>query len=256
VKRARLAFGLAAALLGAVEGLGANPPAPLDLPPSNVIPAPVDVTPSAAPRAERPADPTGNPLWALPLSALTATRERPIFLPSRRAPAPAVAGTPAVAPPPPPPPPPAEPEQPPLTLVGAIAGDSEGFAVFLDQATNNVVRLKTGQDHQGWVLRAVKGREATLEKNKRTATLSLPVPTAASLSEPAAAPPPPPQAPPPQTTLPSYLRPGGAALPPPRPAAPAAGPAAAKPPPRRSPSSVGAPTAPIPGDPRPLEDQL
>ena len=59
-----------------------------------------------------------------------------------------------------------------------IAGDSEGFAVFLDQATNNVVRLKTGQDHQGWMLRSVKGREATLEKNKRTTTLALPAPNA------------------------------------------------------------------------------
>ena len=67
-------------------------------------------------------------------------------------------------------------------------GDSEGFAVFLDQATNNVVRLKTGQDHMGWVLRSVKGREATLEKNKRTATLTLPVPTALSLGEPASVP--------------------------------------------------------------------
>ena len=76
---------------------------------------------------ERPADPTGNPLWAIPLSSLTATRERPLFLPSRRAPAPAVAGTPVVVAPPPPPPPAAEPEQPPLMLVGAIASDTEGY---------------------------------------------------------------------------------------------------------------------------------
>ena len=82
------------------QARAANPPGALDLPPSNVIPAPVDVTPTA-PRAERPADPSGNPLWAIPLSALTATRERPLFLPSRRAPAPAVAGTPVVVAPPP-----------------------------------------------------------------------------------------------------------------------------------------------------------
>ena len=232
MRRAALAFSVATTLLTAVQVRGANPPGALDLPPSNVIPAPVDVAPTASPRAERPADPTGNPLWAIPLSSLTATRERPILLPSRRAPAPAVAGTPIVVATPPPPS--TEPDQPPLTLVGAIVGDSEGFAVFLDQATNNVVRLKTGQDHMGWVLRSVKGREATLEKNKRTATLTLPVPTALSLGEPASVPAPPPMLPrPPAGTLP---RPGGAA-------------------PVQHPT-VGAPTVPIPGDPRPPADQL
>jgi general secretion pathway protein N len=173
-------LGLAAALLIGIEARGANPPGALDLPPSNVLPAPLDMSPGAAPRVER-SDPSGNPLWAIPLSALTATRERPLFLPSRRAPAPAVAGTPVVAAPPPPPPA-AEPEQPPLTLVGAIASETEGFAVFLDQATNEVIRLKVGQDHQGWVLRSVKGREATLEKNKLTTTLALPAPGGLSLT--------------------------------------------------------------------------
>ena len=165
---------LTAALLVGMEARGANPPGALDLPPSNVIPAPVDITSGSTTRVER-SEPSGNPLWAIPLSALTATRERPLFLPSRRAPAPAVAGTPVVAAPPPPPPAPVE-EQPPLTLVGAIASETEGFAVFLDQATNTVVRLKTGQDHSGWVLRSVKGREVILQKEGRTATLVLPQP--------------------------------------------------------------------------------
>jgi general secretion pathway protein N len=172
---------LVAALSLALEARGANPPGALDLPPSNVMPAPVDMAPTLAPRTERPPEPSGNPLWAIPLSALTATRERPLFLPSRRAPAPAVAGTPvAVAPPPPPPP--AAPEQPQLILVGAIANGNEGYAVFLDQSTNSVIRLKTGQDHSGWVLRSVKGREATLEKDRLSTTLSLPVPGGVSSS--------------------------------------------------------------------------
>jgi general secretion pathway protein N len=195
---------------------------------------------------ERPADPTGNPLWAIPLSTLTATRDRPIFLPSRRAPAPAVANAPVVVAPPPPSSP-AEPEQPPLILVGAIAGESEGFAVFLDQATHNVVRLKTGQDHQGWLLRSVKGREATLEKNKQTTVLALPVPTAASFADPATMPAPaPPMLPrPPAGMFPRLPVPPA---PPPPPGTAGA--------PRPNPHSIGAPTQPIPGDPRPLEDQL
>jgi hypothetical protein len=48
--------------------------------------------------------------------------------------------------------------------------------VFLDLATNTVIRLRTGQDHQGWVLRAVKGREATLVKASTSTTLMLPEP--------------------------------------------------------------------------------
>ena len=172
-----LYLGLAAALLLGIEARGANPPGAMDLPPSNVMPAPVDMSPGAQPRIER-SDPSGNPLWAIPLSALTATRERPLFLPSRRAPAPAVANTPVAFAPPPAAPPPAEPESPQLVLVGAIASETEGFAVLLDQATNNIIRLKTGQDHLGWVLRTVKGREATLQKDRLTTTLVLPLPGA------------------------------------------------------------------------------
>lgn len=176
---ARIAYaGLAALIIGGLPARSANTPNALDLPPSNVMPAPVDMSPNAPQRTVQSA-PTGNPLWAIPLSALTATRDRPLFLPSRRPPALAVAGPPVVAAPQTAAPPPAEPEQPPLTLVGAVAGESEGYAVFLDQATNTVIRLKTGQDHSGWVLRSVKGREATLQKDRRTTTLALPVPGAA-----------------------------------------------------------------------------
>jgi general secretion pathway protein N len=200
-----------ALLVGALEARGANSPNALDQPPSNVLPAPVEIAPSS-PAVPQPAElpptqPSGNPLWAIPLSSLTATRERPLFLPSRRAPAPAVAGPVAVAPTPLAPPPPAEPERPPLILIGVIAGESEGFAVFLDQATNNVVRLKTGQDHGGWVLRAVKGREATLHKNGKSEILALPVPGAGIIAggEPSSGLPP--------RGVPEYLRPGGRGLP-------------------------------------------
>jgi general secretion pathway protein N len=175
----------AALLLGAIDARGANPPGALDQPPSNVVPVPVEIVPNTVERPQPPSEPGGNPLWAIPLSSLTATRERPLFLPTRRAPAAAVAGPVAVAAPPAPPP--AEPESPQLMLVGAIVSDTEGIAVFLDPATNNIIRLKTGQDHDGWVLRSVKGREATLEKNQRTATMALPVP-----GEAAAPPGPPP----------------------------------------------------------------
>lgn len=217
--RARHIAIAAALLAGALEARGANSPNALDLPPSNVLPAPVEIAPGAPtlqqqpgapvppqqPAELPPTEPNGNPLWAIPLSSLAATRERPLFLPSRRAPAAAVAGPVAAAPPPPPPPPPSEPERPPLTLIGVIAGESEGYAVFLDQASNSVIRLKTGQDHEGWVLRAVKGREATLHKNGKSEMLALPVPGGGSGSIPGGEP----NSGPPVAGVPSYLRPGG-----------------------------------------------
>jgi general secretion pathway protein N len=126
-------------------------------------------------QASRERLPTGNPLWAVPLRSLSSTRERPLFSPSRRPPPPAVVAAPQVVPTVLPPKP-AEPERPLLVLVGTIVGDSGGIGVFLDASTKNVVRLRTGQDHDGWVLRAVRGRDAIFAKDKRSATLSLPAP--------------------------------------------------------------------------------
>src|SRR5579862_8527183 len=98
----------------------------------------LDVTRHAMPppdvTAKPPETPTvaANPLWAIPLSALAATRNRPLFTPSRRPPAPAVAAAPPPPPRPPPPPPPAVIEHPNLTLVGIVVGENEGVAVFID----------------------------------------------------------------------------------------------------------------------------
>jgi general secretion pathway protein N len=120
---------------------------------------------------------SGNPLWGIPLTQLNNTRDRPIFSPSRRPPPPVVVNRPFVpvaAPPPPPPPPP--PEHPSLALLGTIAGEGEGLALFMETTSQNVVRLRTGEAHEGWVLRSVHGREAKLEKNNRTETVTLPSP--------------------------------------------------------------------------------
>jgi len=63
-----------------------------------------------------------------------------------------------------------------LTIVGTIVSASDGIGVFIDQATNEVIRIHTGQEHGGWVLRSVHGREAEFGKNERTSTLTLPAP--------------------------------------------------------------------------------
>jgi general secretion pathway protein N len=63
-----------------------------------------------------------------------------------------------------------------MSLVGTIAGGAEGIGVFLDTTTRGVLRLKLGEAHEGWVLRAVRRREATLQKGSQVAVLTLPPP--------------------------------------------------------------------------------
>ena len=123
-----------------------------------------------------PVSHSGNPLWAVPLSALTVTRERPLFSVSRRPPPPVVAPPPvAVVRPPPPPSRPREPEKPRLSLVGTVGGE-DGIAVFVDQTNQSIVRLRPGEGHQGWILRTVGGREVMLQNDRDTAVLALPKP--------------------------------------------------------------------------------
>ena len=129
--------------------------------------------PSApGPSVERPL--SANPLWAMPIKQFSVTRERPIFLASRRPPAPppsAVTVAKVIAPPKP-----KEPEQPQLSLVGTIASDEDQFGIFVDQATKNVLRLRVGEDFQGWKLQSVKGREVAFQKNQQSFVVALPQP--------------------------------------------------------------------------------
>ena len=94
---------------------------------------------------------------------LSITRERPIFSPSRRPPpsppgyvAPVAVRQPAKPP---------EPERPAVSLIGTVVGTDVQIGVFLEKATQNVVRQRLGEEHQGWVLRLVKVREVTLVKD-------------------------------------------------------------------------------------------
>jgi general secretion pathway protein N len=158
---------------------------------------------------------SANPLWEVPLSTLSATRDRPLFSPTRRPPEPPAANVPVVAVRAAPPPPPPAPEHPNLTLVGTVAAERGAVAVFIDQGTRATVRLHTGEGHMGWVLQSVERSVATLQKGDRTETLELPRPRVDGSP-----------APPVTSAIPAVLP---AALPPP-PAPPAAarGPAPAQ----------------------------
>ena len=109
-----------------------------------------------------------NSLWSVALTSLAVTRERPIFSPSRRPRPTAMKAIPL----------PTSSAQPPLVLVGAIAGEAEGIAIFQDKTTKNIVRLKPGESHAGWILQTVKAREVTLQNEQRGIVLALPTPLA------------------------------------------------------------------------------
>ncbi len=134
--------------------------------------------PDKAPMQAVQSNGRGNPLWEIQVKTLTATRDRPIFSPSRRPPPPVAVAAPYI-----PPRLPVKPASPQLALLGTVLGTAEetgavnaadGLGVFLDQASNTVVRLKTGDYHNGWLLRSVQGREATLQNDRDTVVLALP----------------------------------------------------------------------------------
>ena len=179
--RWRKLIGLALLLGAAVAGLPADAPAAtsstLDIISSDRAgdTDSVDVgrvTPIARPNREA-AKPllSGNPLWSIPLSALSATQERPIFSASRRPPQRAVVAPAEQVEAPPPPA--AEPDRPALALIGAVVGDGDAIAIFLDRTNQKIVRLRQGETHSGWVLSSVQGREVTLKKSERSEVLVL-----------------------------------------------------------------------------------
>ena len=110
-----------------------------------------------------------NPLWAVPIGSLTTTRDRPIFSSSRRLPVvpqqqQIVRNT--------------ELNRPPLTLVGTIAEEDAGIAVFRDESSKDIVWLHRGESHFGWTLSVVKPREATMLRGPDTVVLAIPSPPA------------------------------------------------------------------------------
>jgi general secretion pathway protein N len=120
---------------------------------------------NAAPRS-------GNPLWAIPLSALTATRDRPLFSASRRPPivaAPIIAPAQkpeALAPPPP--------ERPLLTLVGTIVSRKASVAMLQGSNAEAISRLRVGQDNDGWRVQGIGLRSIVVEKGPQSVELGLP----------------------------------------------------------------------------------
>lgn len=131
-----------------------------------------------------------NPLDVVPLAQLSATRDRPLFTPSRRPPAPPA--PPVVAAPSPAAAAPAataESEAPPFALVGTIIGQSDRIAIFVNASSKLATRLREGEQDSGWTLRAIDPRAAVFEANGRRVTLDLAAadaPTGPTLPDPGA----------------------------------------------------------------------
>jgi general secretion pathway protein N len=185
------------------------------------LPTPLAAIKWDAPRSA-PRIASGNPLWSVPLSALRATRERPVFSSSRRPPPPVIIAAPVVsaAPPPPPPPPPA-PDHANLSLIGIVHGDTGGIAIFRDSTTQAMVRLHTGESHTGWMLQSVSQRTAELHKGGQVEMVGFPAAAASRRTDvilpdfeqaphqvqiPVAVPAPPPPPPPPLPPRPRVRR--------------------------------------------------
>ena len=111
-----------------------------------------------------------NPLWTIPLSSLTMTRDRPLFSASRR---PASLAVQTAAPPPAPHPAPVAPASPTLELIGTIVGPATSLAMVKDAATHAVTRLREGEEASGWRLKTVTLRSIIVEKGEQSAVLGL-----------------------------------------------------------------------------------
>jgi hypothetical protein len=100
-----------------------------------------------------------NPLAAHALKEFTATRDRPLFTPSRRPPAEPTALR-DVAPPPAPP--------PDLTLFGILVGADGPSAIVRGAPSEKVVHVRVGDQVDGWKIAQIGERQIVLSRDDRS----------------------------------------------------------------------------------------
>jgi hypothetical protein len=127
--------------------------------------AALDFLPIARAQTKPPAV-LDNPLAGLALGGLSATRERPLFSPSRHAPSPAVVFVhpPAVQPPAPP---------PNLELYGTIIDADDALAIVFSSSTNHTTRVHVGDEIDGWKVDEIDERKLVLLLDQRTAVFTI-----------------------------------------------------------------------------------
>jgi hypothetical protein len=105
-----------------------------------------------------------SPLSQQPLEQLSATRERPLFSPTRHPP-PAPVSVVEGPPPPPPPPPP-----PDVALFGVVMDGEQARAVIRASPTDKTTRVGIGDDVGGWKVAQIEGRKLVLSLDGRLVT--------------------------------------------------------------------------------------
>jgi general secretion pathway protein N len=110
-----------------------------------------------------------NPVAVLSLEQLAATRERPLFSPSRHARPASVSIVRAPAPQPPAPPP----APPKIELQGTIINADEALAIVYSSANNQTTRLHIGDEISGWKVAVVEERKLVLSLEQRTAEFTM-----------------------------------------------------------------------------------
>jgi hypothetical protein len=108
-----------------------------------------------------------SPLAAQPFDRLSATRERPLFSPTRRAPPPPPQVVAAPEPPPPPAPPPN------VALFGIVMDGDEAHAVVQAGPAEKIRRVRIGDDIGGWKVAQIEGRRLVLALDGRIATFMM-----------------------------------------------------------------------------------
>jgi hypothetical protein len=121
--------------------------------------------------AASPADQSGagleNPLASRTLDILSATRDRPLFAPSRRPPQPPAAvyrlaeAAPIAVPP------------PSVVLLGIVTEGSGAHAMVRTDASDKVVRARLGDQIGGWKVTEIEPRRLVLSNDNRSVSFAL-----------------------------------------------------------------------------------
>jgi hypothetical protein len=128
---------------------------------SIAVAATIAAQPAMAADAEPQSAAAVSPLAAQPLEQLSATRDRPLFSPTRRPPAPPPIVAPAAAPP------------PDITLLGVVMDGEDARAVIRTGPIAKVARVRIGDDVGGWKVGQIEAQRLVLLLGERTATFTL-----------------------------------------------------------------------------------
>jgi general secretion pathway protein N len=122
-------------------------------------------TPVFAAEVAGKTDTLATPLAAQSLESLSATRDRPLFSPTRRPPPPPPPPAVAEKAPPPPPPPP-----PDVALFGIVMDGTTARAVIRANPAAKMTNVEIGDDVGGWKVAQIEGQKLVLALDGRLAT--------------------------------------------------------------------------------------